>query len=206
MDVLKFNQDCVRRVVCSVLYCAFIAAIVAAGDSTVSPPAAAQSEPLSEYQVKAAFLFNFAKFIEWPSSNWADGNALVLCVVGDDPFGADLIRVVAGQSVRGQMILIRKNRFGEDLRGCHILFISDSEKAHVGQILAGLQGHPVLTVSDIDGFAQAGGVMQFVTEQSRVRFLVNLEAASQAKLRINSKLLALARVINRADPSRTSAQ
>jgi YfiR/HmsC-like len=172
---------------------------VCATQAMRSPPAVAQSEPLSEYQVKAAFLFNFAKFIEWPA-DLAESSSLILCVVGEDPFGGDLSRVVEGQSVRGRTIAIRRDRFGDDLRSCHVLFVSESETKHVPQILAGLQGHAVLTVSDIDGFAQSGGVLQFFMEQSHVRFIVNLEAASQAKLKINSKLLALARVLNHADP------
>jgi len=170
---------------------------------TISPPgAAAQSGGPTEYEVKAAFLFNFAKFVEWPLAAISPANQvrLILCIVGDDPFGPDLSRVVAGQSVRGQAIQIRRYRFGDDLRPCHVLFISASERPHLTQILAGLQGAHALTVSDIDGFAEAGGVMQFVMEESRVRFVVNLEAASRAKLRVNSKLLALARVMNHAEP------
>ena len=148
-----------------------------------------------EYQVKAAFLFNFAKFVEWPESSFADARApIVLGIVGDNPFGDDLDRIVTGQMVKGRTIHISKYRSGDDLRACHILFISESEHARVPQILASLQGASVLTVSDIDGFAKGGGVMQLILEEDRVRFAVNLDSATRAKLKINSKLLALAQV------------
>ena len=154
----------------------------------------------AEYDVKAAFLFSFTKFVEWPGSAFADARApVVMGIIGEDPFSGGLSRIVDGQVVQGRGIIVRRHQFGDDLRSCQVLFVSASERARVPQILASLQGSGVLTVSDLDGFAAAGGVMQFVMEESRVRFLINLDAALQAKLRINSKLLALAHVVNRAD-------
>jgi YfiR/HmsC-like len=176
--------------------------ILIAGAPVISTPrAAAQSEALAEYQVKAAFLFNFAKFVEWPESAFADGRApIVFGVVGENPFGADLSNIVRGQQIKGRPIRVGSFKFGDDLRGCHVLFVSASERTHLPQILSSLRGADALTVSDIDGFAVAGGVMQFVTEENRVRFLVNLEAVARTNLRINSKLLALAQVIHRTNP------
>jgi len=165
--------------------------------------AAAQSDQAREYDVKAAFLFNFTKFVEWPEGSFSDPAApIVIGIIGDDPFGDSLMRIVAGQTVQGRSIVIRKESFGGDLRRCHVLFISASERQHSAQILASLQDASVLTVSDIDGFAEAGGAMQFVTEENRVRFVVNLYAARQSKLRVSAKLLALARVIHSAQAAR----
>jgi hypothetical protein len=165
--------------------------------------AKAQSDQPSEYEVKAAFLFNFTKFVEWPDASFADPHApIAIGIIGEDPFGDSLMRIVAGQKAQGRAIVIIKYRRGDDLRHCQILFISASERQHTTQILAGLQDAGVLTVSDIDGFAAAGGVMQFVMQENRVRFVVNLEAATQRKLRVSAKLLALAQVVNRSETAR----
>jgi hypothetical protein len=158
---------------------------------------AAQSDQISEYAVKAAFLFNFTKFVEWPDGTFEGPHApIVIGIIGEDPFGDSLMRIVAGQKVQGRAVVIIKYRRGDDLRRCHILFISASEGQRSAQILAGLKDASVLTVSDLDGFAEAGGVMQFVMQESRVRFVVNLDAATQVKLRVSAKLLALAQVVN----------
>ena len=158
----------------------------------------AQSSEPTEYQVKAAFLFNFTKFIDWPDMAFANAHApIVLGIVGDDPFGSDLGQTVAGQVVKGRPISIQKYRFGDDLRRYHILFVSPSEQTHIPNILLSVQGGNVLTVSDVDRFTDAGGVVQFVVEQSRVHFIVNWDASTKAHLEISAKLLALARVTNR---------
>jgi hypothetical protein len=165
--------------------------------------AAAQSGEPSEYEVKAAFLFNFTKFVEWPDSSFDSPHApIVIGIVGDDPFGESLVRLVAGQKAQGRAIAIIKYRHSDDLRRCQILFISASERSRSAQILASLQETGVLTVSDIDGFAKIGGAVQLVIEENRVRFVVNLDAATQNKLRVSAKLLALARVINHSEAVR----
>jgi len=166
-----------------------------------SATAAAQSGQPSEYEVKSAFLFNFTKFVEWPEAAFDDARSpIVLGIMGEDPFGASLARIANGQKVQGRGIAIRRYRFGDDVRHCHVLFVSASERAHVAEILSSVQTQGVLTVSDLDRFAESGGVMQFLIEDNRVRFLVNLDAATQARLRLSAKLLALARgVINRTE-------
>ena len=164
--------------------------------------ASAQSN-LSEYQVKAAFLFNFTKFVEWPDGSFEDPQApIVVGIIGDDPFGDDLGRIIAGQKVQGRSLVIRRERWGDDLRGCHVLFVSASEHEHSSRILLSVQSAGVLTVSDMEGFAKAGGVIEFVTEENRVRFIVNLDSANQSKLRVSAKLLALARVIGHSQAAR----
>jgi hypothetical protein len=200
MGVLKSIPITLRRAAKPVLCGRAVAAMAAVACAIFALCASAQSD-LAEYEIKAAFLFNFTKFVEWPAISFSDAKApIILGIIGKDPFGPSLDGIVDGQIVQGRGIVVRRERPGEYLRSCQILFIDDSERAQMPQILASLQGLSVLTVSDIEGFAEAGGVVQFVIEDSRVRFVINLEAASRAKLRINSKLLALARVINRAAP------
>jgi hypothetical protein len=153
-------------------------------------------DALSEYQVKAAYLFNFLKFVEYPSESFADPLApIVVGVVGEDPFGSTLPQVVTGKTVGGRDLVIRMYRPGEDLRGAHILFISASERKRLPTILSSLRGSSVLTVSDTAGFLDAGGMIQFLNENDRVRFAINMDATTRAKLKMSSKLLSLARVI-----------
>ena len=159
--------------------------------------AIAQASRPGEYEVKAAFLLNFAKFVEWPDSSFDGPQAPIIFGVigGDHELAFNLRRISAGQRVQGRDIVVREARFGDDVRRCHVLFVSASERQRAAQILAGLQDASVLTVSDIDGFAEAGGAMQFVTEDNRVHFIVNLSAATQSKLRVSAKLLALAHLV-----------
>jgi hypothetical protein len=166
--------------------------------------AAAQSGRPEEYEVKAAFLINFAKFVEWPDSSFDSPQApFVFGVIGGDhQLAFNLLRLSAGQKVHGRDVVIREEHFGDDVRRCHVLFVSASERQRTAQILASLQDASVLTVSDIDGFADAGGAMQFVMQQNQVRFIVNLRAATQSKLRVSAKVLALARVINHSEAAR----
>jgi hypothetical protein len=153
-------------------------------------------EALSEYQVKAAYLFNFLKFVDYPSEAFADPLApIVVGVVGEDPFGSALPQVVTGKTVAGRDLVIRLYRPGEDLRGAHILFISASERKRLPMILSSLRGSSVLTVSDMAGFLDAGGMIQFLNENDRVRFAINMDSTSRAKLKMSSKLLSLARVL-----------
>jgi hypothetical protein len=136
--------------------------------------------------------------VEWPDGVFADArDPIRLGILGGDPLGNILNRVVYGQSVRGRAISIRRYKFGEDLRHCHVLFVSGSEQERIPQILESLRRAPVLTVSDADRFAEAGGVIEFAAEGNRVRFVVNQDAARQARVQISAKLLTLGRVISR---------
>jgi uncharacterized protein DUF4154 len=154
-------------------------------------------ESLTEYQVKAAYLFNFLKFVEFPSEAFADPLApMVIGVVGEDPFGSALPQVVIGKTVQGRDLVVRLYRPGEELRGAHLLFISASERKRIPMILSSLHGTSVLTVSDAVGFVDAGGMIQFLKENDRVRFAINVDATNQAKLKMSSKLLSLAKVVD----------
>lgn len=162
----------------------------------VTAPEGYAQDALSEYQVKAAYLFNFLKFVEYPNESFADPLApIVIGVVGEDPFGNALPQVVIGKTVQGRDLVIRGYRTGEDLRGAHILFISTSERKRIPLILSTLRGSSVLTVADTEGFLDAGGMIQFLSENNRVRFAINVDATSRAKLKMSSKLLSLAKVI-----------
>jgi hypothetical protein len=155
----------------------------------------AQEAP-TEYQVKAAYLFNFLKFVEWPGDPLADTHGRwVIGIVGDNPFGDELTQIVSGKTVQGHELLVRRFQSGEDLHACHILFISTSEKKRLPSVLAALSGSNVLTVGDMDHFIESGGMIQFVMEEKRVRFAIDVGASSQARLKVSSKLLSLARTV-----------
>lgn len=150
----------------------------------------------SEYQVKAAFLYNFAKFVEWPAESFTDSAApLQICVLAKDDFGQELEVVTRGKSVDGHPIQINYVAALNWVKNCHILFVASSERRRPREIFSSLQNSSVLTVGDEPGFAASGGVINFVVENARVRFEVNLEAADQAHLRISSKLLVLAKLV-----------
>jgi hypothetical protein len=167
--------------------------------------AKAQSQPLSEYEIKAGFLFNFTRFVEWPPDAFADSGApIVLGIVGDNPVTEMLTETAAGKTVNGRAVIIRRFKEGQDLRGCHILFVSYSEGKYVRQILEKLKGSQVLTVSETSGFAQAGGMINFFVEGNKVRLEINLDAAARARLKISAKVIAVARLVTVASPGGAS--
>ncbi len=144
----------------------------------------------TEYQVKAVFLFNFSRFVDWPEQAFATPSTpLAICVLGDDPFGADLDEVVRGESSNGHPLKVQRVASVEDAAGCHILFISPSEQRRLEGILETLKGRSILTVADGEGFARRGVMIGLKTEANRVRLNINLKAAEAAGLTISSKLL-----------------
>lgn len=147
-------------------------------------------------QVEAVFLFNFSQFVEWPPNSFRNDHApLVIGVLGADPFGATLDEVVRDEIVKGHALVVQRFRRVEDVADCQILFVSRSEHDRLQQILRGLQGRSILTVSDLDEFARAGGMIRFVMMENRVRLRINVEAAQAAGLTISSKLLQSARIV-----------
>jgi len=150
----------------------------------------------TEYQVKAAYLFNFLKFVEWPDDPAADPHGKwVIGFVGDTPIGGELTRLVEGKNVLGRDLLVNKFQASDNLLACNILFIGESEKNRLPSILAALRGSSVLTVADMDNFIGAGGMIQFVVDDARVRVAIDVGATSRAHLKVSSKLLALARAV-----------
>jgi YfiR/HmsC-like len=158
--------------------------------------AKAQSQPLSESEIKAGFLFNFTKFVEWPADAFADPSVpIVLGIVGDNPVTDLLTETAAGKTVNGRAVVVRRFKEGQDLRSCHILFVSASEEKHAPQILERVKGSQVLTVGEISGFAQSGGMINFFVEGKKVRLEINLDAAARARLKISAKVIAVARLV-----------
>jgi hypothetical protein len=154
----------------------------------------AQSPTADEYQVKATFLYNFAKFVEWRPSSFPDASApLRICVFGQDPFGQELRDITSEKTVNGRRLQVDQVVDLQLARTCHILFIASSEKAQLKRIFENLRGTDVLTVGDTKGFAELGGIINFVLENDRVHFEVNRKAAEQAGLQISSKLLSVAK-------------
>lgn len=153
----------------------------------------AQNSKLMEYQVKAAFLMNFAKFVEWPQQAFADSAApIIIGVIGVDPFGNDLDSLVVNQKIRRRNLIIKRFNRLADLQFCHILFISASEMIRLEKIVAKTASMHVLTVGEMDNFIQEGGIINLLNRENKVRFEINLDAAEHAGLKISSRLLKLA--------------
>ena len=153
----------------------------------------------NEYQVKAVFLFNFSRFVEWPASAFASADApFVVGVFGHDPFGGDLDEVVKGETVNGRPIVVKRVMTAADAATCQIVFIHQSEERRLGELLSVLGHRSTLTVSDVPGSAQRGVMIRLVTEKGRVRMRVNVESAKAAELTISSNLLRAAEIVPRA--------
>jgi hypothetical protein len=153
----------------------------------------AQEAPISEYKVKAAFLFNFTKFVDWPPESFANAETpLVIGFLGENPFGNDLEDIVRGKTINNRTLKTRQLRTLAECTNCNVLFLSTAEKSRIKEVLEKLRDTSVLTVSENDGFTEAGGMINFVREGNKFRFQINNEAAKRAKLKISSKMLGLA--------------
>jgi hypothetical protein len=156
-------------------------------------PAADAQPSMSEYQVKALFLLNFARYVEWPApAGSATNSPFSIGVYGQDKFGQDLRNAIAEKTVGGRTIVIRQIDNADDAGKCSILFISDSEQKHLLEILAQVKDRPVLTVGESKDFLQQGGAINFTSKQGKIRLEINLDAARQAHLQISSRLLKVA--------------
>lgn len=168
------------------------------GAAALAGPAVAQRTPEREfeYRVKAAFLYNFAKFVDWPAAAFPEPKSpFNLCVLGDDPFGPSLDQTVAGESVGGRPIALQRGARLAELKGCHLLFVSRAEGGRQRELLAALHDGPVLTVGESRSFLDDGGMIDLVLEGNKVRFEVSLPAVEKSPLKISSKLLRLARQV-----------
>jgi YfiR/HmsC-like len=167
-----------------------IAAFLALQAATL---AGADRTPVGEYQLKAVFLFNFAKFVEWPPQAFTDArDPFTICVWGDNPFGSSLDDAVRGKTVANRPIAVRLISSPQQARVCQILFVSASERKRMHDLLETLRSCCVLTVGDTDDFTTNGGIVQLNVKDARVRIEIDAEAAGRANLRISSKLLSLA--------------
>jgi hypothetical protein len=164
----------------------------------------AQTKSANEYQVKAAFLYNFVKFVDWPPTAFSDAKQpLDICVYGHDPFGAALEDALLGKAVGERRVGLGRAMQFQDLAGCHVVFVSASAHESATDLANRLKGRAVLLVGESDGFAASGGTIQFTFEDNRVHFVINPDAADRAGLKISSKLLALAKIVH--DPNRSVA-
>jgi len=150
---------------------------------------------LDEYDVKAAYLYNFAKLVEWPDSLFAqEDTSFVIVLVGTDPFGAKLDDRFRGRRISGRSIRIDRVAHLHDLPACQVLYLALSDEAEAVEILKWADGHPVLTVGDHLPIAQQGGIVNFYLEEEAVRFEMSPAAIERSRLSVSSKLLSLARI------------
>ena len=150
----------------------------------------------AEYQIKAVFLYKFARFVEWPAATLGDpGDPIVLGILGEDPFGRTLEKVIQGKTAQDRELVVRRFARIQELESCHILFITSSQKRRLFDILAHLDRAAVLTVGEMKLFARDGGMIRLVEKDEMIRFEINPEAAARAGLKISSELLKLAEIV-----------
>jgi hypothetical protein len=156
-------------------------------------PAYTQAPPVGEYQVKAAFLFNFAKFVGWPPQAFkSPDEPMGICVFGPNPFGSTLEEMVRGKLLGKRGFVVYRVSEPQRARTCHILFLNEPEGNRSRSLLDQLAGASILTVGEAEGFLANGGVVNFKLDDARVRIEISTEAADRAQLHISSKLLSLA--------------
>ena len=158
----------------------------------------ARADSALEYRVKAAFLYNFAKFVDWPQDVFSSQESpVVFCLVGDDPFGSSLDGTVGGRKAGGREIVIRRGVGPEQLADCHLVFATNDKASAVARILQRGVRPGLLTVGEGAEFIESGGVISLVVDEGKVRFDVSTEAAEAADLKVSSQLLKLARTVKR---------
>jgi YfiR/HmsC-like len=175
---------------------ALLLAVLLVAVSGWPPKANADSNSTSEYDVKAAFLFHFAQFVEWPEEAFLSAESpLTYCTVGADVFRGALDESVKGKRIGNRPLRVLHLREREAINSCQVLFIGTAEKGRQTEELASANGRPMLTVGETAEFAQKGGMIGFCLEEKKVRFEINVGAAEKARLKISAKLLALAKTV-----------
>lgn len=162
----------------------------------IFPCAGVYAVPPTEYEVKAAFIHNIAKYVEWPESA-SVRETMRLCILGHGPFG-EAAAVLGGRPVGSKVWEVVPASIRTDFRGCQVLLVEASEAGNLPRLLDGIKASPIMTVGDTEGYAEQGVMVNFYLEQSRVRFEINLAAARRSGLEISSQLLKLARIISPA--------
>jgi len=198
---VRWGTNCVsapqrwKRSLCHLLATAAVAvAVCVVAPGTLE--AQVQTTTTKEYKVKATYLFNFAQFVEWPATVFADANApIIIGVLGDDEFGPFLDQIVQGEKIKNRPLIVKRSRTVAELKACHILFISKSEEPRLAAILASLAQSSVLTLGEVEGFAQRGGIINFFLDGEKLRFEINTDAADRCGLRIRSQLLSLSKIV-----------
>jgi len=180
----------------------FVVAVLVLFAAPMAPQARADSAQSREYQIKAAFLYNFANFVDWPKEKVADSNSITIGIIGNDPFGK-AFEPIKNKQIKGKKVVIKWFKGLEELkksteqieaiRKCHLLFVCRSQKEQLTKIINLVKDHSVLTVGDMKAFLESGGIINFLMEDKKVRFEFNITAAKRNKLTISSKLLRLAK-------------
>jgi hypothetical protein len=182
-----------------------------------APKAVADYPPSQEYQLKAAFLYNFLQFVDWPEEKLADSNKpITIGIIGNDPFG-NAFEPIESKKVKGRAVVIKRFKSFEDLKKsteknkpeseqetksltkCYLLFICSSEQKNLKEIIDTVKDHSVLTVGEMEGFLESGGIINWFVEEKKIRFEINTAAAERAKLEIRSNLLRLAKRVVEKD-------
>jgi hypothetical protein len=153
----------------------------------------AQKPPSKEYQLKAAFLFNFTQFVEWPNNTFSNAKGpIVIGILGEDPFGSYLDELVQGEEVNGRPLIVQRYHSTEEIKQCHILFINLPKTTK--QVISSLKGKNILSVGETANFIKEGGMIKFSMEDNKIHFQINPEEAKEEGLVISSKLLRLAEI------------
>ena len=164
---------------------------------SLAPHARPQTQMPDEYQIKAAFLYNFAKFIEWPNDSSMQRNEpFIIGLFGEDPFNAILSKKIRGRTIQGHSIMVQRFYKVKEIRACQVLFINSSEKKRFKEILRHINRSPILTVADVDDFSAIGGMINFIIVKNKIRFEINPQAAEKNGLKISSRLLKLAKIVH----------
>jgi hypothetical protein len=170
---------------------------------STAPLGRSQNAMPSEYKLKAAFLFNFAKFVDWPEGTFVNSqSAFAVCVLGKDPFGHLLDDALSSKKIADRPVVVERLKDKGEARRCQMVFVSATEGDSLPAVLDAVRGASVLLIGETPDFAASGGTIEFTLEDSRIRFLINTDAADRARLRVDSKLLALAKVVH--DEGRSS--
>ena len=168
--------------------------LVLIGLGVVTERSAAQAP--GEYEVKAAFLYHFAQFIEWPDDLIPHRSSpIIYGILGEDPFGDALERIIATKKIHGRTLQLKRFKSLEDLEFCHVLFVKLTEKEQTQDVMDALRVRPILTVGETEQFVHQGGIINFVIRDNRVKFEVSLSAADRAEIRLKSQLLRLATLV-----------
>jgi hypothetical protein len=183
---------CIVRVLAVLLLMGMAATAPRAGATAAVAPSSASPE----YMIKAAYLLNFARLIEWPRDAFDSANSpMTIGVIGADPFGQALELTVEGKKVNNRGVAVKRLQWGQDFRHCQILFISSTDSHRIGEVTSRVGSLPILIVGEADDLARRGATISFKIDDQRVRFDVNVEAAKRARLTISSQVLRVARIV-----------
>lgn len=186
MDVLKLLRCCTLVLVC------------VAVDGVAYAQIERRPDAQGEYDIKAAFVLNFVRYVDWPARAFATPSApLVICVLDPNPFGKVLEALVAGETVSGRPISSRIASTSGPLGGCHVVFVPREQTSRAASVIVSTTNAPVLTVGEVPRFIEHGGIINLVTTGDRVRFEINADAAEQKGITISSRLLALAQNVRK---------